>query len=62
MKQGTQSWCSVATQRDGVGREVGAKAALVSVMASWSKQHLKINLLPNLRNGNRLDTVVVTTV
>ena len=23
MKQGTQSWCSGTTQRDGVGREVG---------------------------------------
>ena len=23
MKQGTQSWCSGATQMDGVGREVG---------------------------------------
>ena len=23
MKQGTQSWCSGTTQRDGVGREAG---------------------------------------
>ena len=23
MKQGTQSWCSGTTQRDGVGREMG---------------------------------------
>ena len=23
MKQGTQSWCSGTTERDGVGREVG---------------------------------------
>jgi len=24
MKQGTQSWCTGTTQRDGMGREVGA--------------------------------------
>ena len=35
--------------------KVGAKAAQVSAMASWRKHHLRINLLPNLRNGNTLD-------
>ena len=29
MKQGTQSWCSGKTQRDGPGREVGGRGTHV---------------------------------
>ena len=31
-------------------RKVGAKVTQVPEMASWSKQHLRINFHPNLRN------------
>ena len=36
-------------------RKVGAKAAQVPEMASWSKQHLRINFRPNLRNRRQLE-------
>ena len=36
-------------------RKVGAKAAQVPEMVSWSKQHLRINFRPNLRNRICLD-------
>lgn len=42
-------------------KKVGAKAAQVSVTASWRKHHLRINFLPNLRSGNRLATGSITT-
>ena len=35
--------------------KVGAKAAQVPEMASWSKQHLRINFRPNLRNRRQLE-------
>ena len=31
-------------------RKAGSKAAQVPEMVSWSKQHLRINFCPNLRN------------
>jgi len=32
MKQGTQSWCTGTTQRDGMGREVGERFGTVGHM------------------------------
>ena len=48
-------------RREQYRRKVGAKAAQFPAMASRSKHHLKINLLPNLRNRNRLDMGIRTS-
>lgn len=42
-------------------RRVGEKDAQMSAMVNWRRHHLKINLLPNLRNRNRLDMGIITT-
>ena len=35
MKQGTQSWCSGTTQRDGVGKEVGGGSGWGTHVHPW---------------------------
>ena len=42
MKQGTQSWCTGTTQRDGMGREVGGGLGMCThgcFMSTYGKNH-----------------------
>ena len=68
MKEGTQSWCTGTTQKDGKGREVGGAngegawgqgdTCTLPVMSMYGKNHYNIVNFPIIIKLSKRDTDV----